>query len=163
MASGDTLDRFSPRTFEPAASNPATPAGRNAHPVLEFDDTAGESAVWTSIMPRHYRGGGLTVRVHFAMKTATSGTVDWDVCFERIGEGQQDIDEDGFAAAQSADDNTVPATCGHVAVAEITLSDGAQIDGILAGELFRTKLTRDAASDDAAGDAQVLAVEVKET
>ena len=163
MASGDTLLTFFPRSFEPPASDAAAPSARNAHLVVDFDDSANESMMWTAIMPRHYRGGGLTVRVHFAMKTAVEGTVDWDVCFERIGEGQQDIDEDGFAAAQSADDNTVPATCGHVAVAEITLSDGAQIDGILAGELFRMKLTRDAASDDAAGDAQVLAVEVRES
>jgi len=163
MASGDTLITFFPRSFEPPASNAATPAVRNAHPVLEFDDAAGESAVWTGIMPRHYRGSGLTVRVHFAMKTAITGTVDWDVAFERIGEGQQDIDEDGFAAAQSADDNMVPGTCGHVGVAEIAFTDGAQMDDIAAGDLFRMKLTRDAASDDAAGDAEVLAVEVKET
>ena len=163
MATGDTLLEFFPRSFEPPASNPATPAARNAHPLLEFDDSTGESAVWTGVLPRHYRGGGLTVRIHYAMKTAVAGTTDWDMAFERIGEAQQDIDSDGFAAAQSADDNTVPATCGHVGVAEITFADGDEIDNILAGELFRTKLTRDAASDDAAGDAQVLAVEIKET
>jgi len=163
MASGATLLTFLPRSFELPASDAAAPHVRNQHPTLKFDDATNESVIFSGIMPRHYGGGGITVYIHYAMSSASSGTVDWDAAFERIGSGQQDIDSDGFAAAQSADDNTVPGTCGHVAVAPIAFAEGAQMDSIAAGELFRLKITRDAASDNAAGDAELVAVELKET
>jgi hypothetical protein len=37
------------------------------------------------------------------------------------------------------------------------------MDGIQAAEGFRVKVTRDAVSDDASGDAELLFVELKET
>jgi len=45
----------------------------------------------------------------------------------------------------------------------VAFTDGAQMDSVAVGELFRIKVTRDAASDDAAGDAELHAVEIKET
>jgi hypothetical protein len=163
MASGDTLLVFTPWANEPPASNYATPDVRNNHPVLDFDDTTNESAVFSAIMPRHYGGGGVTVYLHYAMTSATSGTVDWDVAFERIGDQQLDIDADSFADANSVDDTTVPATTGNVDVVSVAFTDGADMDSVAAGETFRIKITRDAASDDASGDAELVAVEIKET
>ncbi|NIO43432.1 MAG: hypothetical protein GTO41_26720, partial [Burkholderiales bacterium] len=92
MASGDTLLIFRPQDNEPPSSNYATFDTRNQHPVLDFDATTNEDAVFSAVMPRAYSGGGLTVYIHYAMSTATSGDVDWDVAFERIGDQQQDID-----------------------------------------------------------------------
>jgi len=163
MASGTTLLVFTPLSNEPPSSNPATIDLRNNHPVLDFDDTTNESAVFTSIMPRAYSGGGLTVYLHYAMTSATSGDVDWDVSFERIGDQQQDLDSDGFAAVQSDDNITVPGTSGLVDIVNIMFTDGAQMDSIAVGESFRVKITRDAASDTATGDAELVAVEIKET
>ncbi|MHC4346284.1 MAG: hypothetical protein ACYSUP_16535, partial [Planctomycetota bacterium] len=97
------------------------------------------------------------------MSSATSGTVDWDVAFERIGDQQQDIDSDGFASAKSVDDTTVPGTSGLVDVVSVSFSDGSEMDSIQASEGLRIKVTRDAASDDASGDAELLFVELKET
>ena len=163
MASGDSLLQFSPLNNEPPSSNGATFDLRNQHPILDFDDTTNESAVFSAVLPQHYDGGGLTVYLHYAMTSATSGDVDWDVAFERIGDQQLDIDSDSFAAAQSVDNTTVPGTSGNVDVVSVAFTDGAQMDSIAAGELFRIKVTRDASSDTATGDAELLAVEIQET
>jgi hypothetical protein len=163
MASGDTLLVFGPLNNEPPSSNPATLDMRNLHPVLDFDAGTNESAVFTGVMPQHYDGGGVTVKIHYAMSSATSGDVDWDAAFERIGDQQQDIDSDSFAAVNSQDDTTVPGTSGLVDVVSITFEDGADMDSVAAGEAFRLKITRDAANDTAAGDAELVAVEIQET
>ncbi len=97
------------------------------------------------------------------MSSATSNTVDWDVAFERIGDQQQDVDSDSFAAVNSVDDTTVPGTSGNVDVVSIAFTDGADMDSVAAGELFRLKITRDATNDDATGDAELHAIEIRET
>lgn len=163
MASGDTLIVFTPLHNEPPSSNPATLDTRNQHPVLDFDATTNESAVFSAVMPRNYGGGGVTVYLHYAMSSATSNTVDWDVSFERIGDQQLDIDSDSFASVNSVDDTTVPGTAGNVDIVNVTFTDGADMDSVAVGEAFRLKVTRDASSDDATGDAELLAVEIKET
>lgn len=163
MASGDTLLVFTPLANEPTSSNYATLDTRNQHPVLDFNDTTNEDAVFTGIMVRHYDGGGVTVYIHYAMSSATSGDIDWDAAFERIGDQEQDLDSDGFAAVQSVDSTTVPGTSGLVDIVSIAFTDGAQMDSITVGESFRIKITRDAASDTATGDAELVAIEIKET
>jgi hypothetical protein len=131
--------------------------------VLDFDATTNEDAVFSAVMPRSYAGGGLTVYLHYAMSSATSGDVDWDVAFERIGDQQQDIDSDSFAAVNSVDNTTVPGTSGNVDIVNVTFTDGADMDSVAVGEGFRMKVTRDAASDTATGDAELRFVEIKET
>lgn len=164
MASGDTLLIFSPLNNEPPASNPATIDTRNAHLVLDFDDTTNESAVFSGVMPRNYAGTtGVTVYIHYAMTSATSGDVDWDIAFERIGDQQLDIDADSFAAVNSVDNTTVPATSGNVDIVNVTFTDGSDMDSVAVGESFRLKVTRDATSDTATGDAELVKVEIKET
>jgi len=163
MATGDTLLIFTPLHNEPPASNPATLDTRNQHAILDFDASTNEDAVFSAIMPRSYAGGGLTVYIHYAMSSAESGDVDWDVAFERIGDQQLDIDADSFAAVQSVDNTTVPDTSGLVDIVSVAFTDGAQMDSVAVGEGFRMKVTRDAASDTAAGDAELRFVEVKET
>jgi hypothetical protein len=163
MASGETLAVFTPLHNEPPATNFATFDHRNSHAVLDFDDTTNESAVFASVMPRHYDGGGVTVYIHYAMTSATSGDIDWDVAFERIGDQQQDIDSDGFAAANSVDNTTVPGTSGNVDIVNVTFTDGADMDSVAVGEGYRLKVTRDAASDTGTGDGELRFVEIKET
>ena len=162
MASGDTLLVFAPAANEPPSSAFATFSLRNARPILEFDGAANESAVFGSVMPQHYDGGGIEVYLHYAMDTDVTNDIDWDTAFERVGEGQQDTDSDGFAAVQSVDNTTVPGTAGHVDIVN-TSHTNAQIDGILVGEHFRLKVTRDAVSDTSTDDAHLFAVELRET
>lgn len=164
MASGDTLAIFTPQHNEPPASTPALPDRRNGHPVLDFDAATNWSAVFSSVMPRHYAGTtGVTVYIHYAMSSAEADTVDWDVAFERIGDQQQDLDSDGFAAVNSVDNTTVPGTTGLVDIVSVAFTDGADMDSVAVGEGFRLKVTRDATNDDAAGDAELCFVELKET
>ena len=163
MASGDTLCVFRATDYVPPTSAYATLDTRNLHSVLDFDAAANESAVFSSVLPANYGGGGLTVHIHYAMSSATSGDIDWDVSFERIGDQQQDLDSDSFAAVNSVDNTTVPGTSGNVDVVSITFTDGADMDSVAAGEEFRLKVTRDAFADTAAGDAELTKVVIKET
>lgn len=165
MASGNTLAIFTPHQYEPPSSNAATPHARNQHPVLDFDDTTDEAAVFSDVLPQHYGGGGITAYIHYSA-AATSGKVRWDISFERIGDGQQDVDSDGFASAQSVNVAAVPATSGMVDIVSIVFTDGAQIDSIAVGELYRIKVERkpsDGTNDTAVGDVELHAVELRET
>lgn len=162
MASGNTLLVLLPAHNEPPSTNFAVLNVRNLHPVLDFSGTTNQSGVFSAVMPRHYSGGGLTVYIHYST-VSTSGDIDWDVAFERIGDQQQDVDVDGFAAVNSIDNTTVPATSGNVDIVNVTFTDGADMDSIAAGEAFRLKLTRDAASDTNTGIANWHAIEIKET
>jgi hypothetical protein len=130
--------------------------------VLDLDAASNEDAVFSGVMPQHYAGGGVTVYLHYAMSSATSGDVDWDVAFERVGDQQQDIDSDSFAAVNSVDNTTVPGTSGLVDVVSVAFTAGADMDSVAAGESFRLKVTRDAASDTATGDAELIKVELRE-
>lgn len=163
MATGQTLAVFLPQMAETPTSNYATLGLRNNHPVLNFDTTTQETVMFTSVLPRNYGSSGITVYVHYAAATATSGTIGWDVAFERIGDGSQDLDSDGFATAQVITAATVPGTSGNVDIINVAITDGANIDSIAAGEAYRIRIRRNVASDTAAGDAQLIAVELKET
>lgn len=167
MASGDTLCVFVPSNYEPPSTNYALWGLRNQHPVLKFNDTTDWEAVWSSIMPRSYGGGGITAYIHYAMDTATANDVVWQGAFERIGDQQLDIDSDSFEAFQSSGAITVPGTAGLVDICTITFTNGAQMDSVAVGEGFRFKLRRDAddtsATDNASGDAHLRFVELKET
>lgn len=163
MASGDTLLVLLPQNGEPPSSNYATHDTRNLHPVLDFDASTNESIVFSAIMPQHFSGGGVSVLIHFSMSSATSGDVDWDASFERIGDQQQDIDSDSFDGIRSQNNITVPGTSGLVDIVDIGFAGpGTDMDGIAAGDGFRLKITRDATSDTAAGDAELRFVEIRE-
>lgn len=163
MATGNTLLVFRPTDNEPPATNYATLDLRNVHPTLDFDTTTQESAIFTGVLPRNYAGGGITVYLHWAAATATTGTIGWDVAFERIGDGSQDLDADSFATAAVVTAATVPGTSGLVDITNVAITNGANIDSIAVGELFRLRIRRNVATDTAAGDAELLAVELKET
>jgi len=162
MASGDTLAVFTPQMNEPPASNYATLDLRNLHPVLDYDDTTNETGICSNKMPQNYDGGGVTVYIVFSMTSATADTVDWDVAFERIGV-VLDIDADSFAAVNSVDNTTVSGTCGIPVSANVAFTNGAEMDEVVAGDDYRIKVIRDAASDDATGDAELISVEIRET
>lgn len=164
MASGDLLLLFQPANNEPPAVAPATPDQRNSHPVLDFDASTDEIAIFTGIIPPNYSGGGITAKVHFAMTSATSGNVIWQTAFERVGTSQ-DIDSDSFATANSSSATAVSGTSGIPSVASIAHANGSEIDSVAVGEAFRVKLNRDAdnGSDTATGDAELIALALYET
>ena len=162
MASGNTLLIFTPLGNEPPATNYATLDTVNSHPVLNFDDTTAEAAIWSGTMPRAYAGGGVTVYIHWGAYS-TTGDCDWDVSWERIADQVLDIDADSFAAVNSVDGTAVPATIGFIDIASVAFTDGADMDSVAAGEAFRLRVQRGAPTDTEVGDCYILAVEVKET
>ncbi len=163
MASGDSLLAFFPSDNEPPTTNYATLDTRNSHPVLDFDTTTAEAAIFTGLLPRNYAGGGITVYVHAALTSATTGTLGWLVAFERMSDATTDISSDSFASNQTITAATVPGTSGIILVLNVAVSNGANMDSIAVGEAFRLRITRDVTNDTAAGDAELLAVELKET
>ena len=154
--------RFTALGNIPPASNPATFNTRNATPVLEFDTSTQEGAMFLSVLPNDYGGGGVTVCAHWAAASATTGTIGWDVAFERIGDGSQDLDADGFGTAATITATTVPGTSGHVDITCVNIADGSDMDSTAAGEAFRLRIRRDVSNDTATGDAQLVAVDIRE-
>lgn len=164
MASGNFLAVFTPLSNEPPAASFATLDTRNSVPVLDFDASADESAVFGGVLPANYAGGGLTVTLVWMCTSATTGTCTWEVAIERHEDDAFDIDADGFAAANTADGTAASAT-GEQQYTNITFTDGADMDSLAAGESFRLKVTRnqDSGTDDIASDVELLRVIVKET
>lgn len=150
-----------PLGSEPPASSYATLDLRNAHPVLDFDDTADESAVFTAVMPRGYAGGSVVVKLVWSATSAVTGSCRWQTSFERIT--GLDIDADSFATAKSAA-GTANGTSGIPTETEITHAS-SEIDSVVAGDAFRLKVNRDAdgttGTDDMTGDAELIAVEIR--
>ena len=163
MASGDTLCRFTPLQNEPPSSNYATLDYRNNRPVLDFDTTTQETAIFTDVLPRHYSGNGITVYLVWAATSATTGTIGWDVSIERTDAGTLDIDADSFASAQTVTAAAVSGTSGITSTTNVAITNGANMDSLAVGEAFRIRIRRDVANDTATGDAELLAVEIKET
>lgn len=163
MASGNTLSVFMPSDNEPPATLYATISTRNGHPILQFDTTTQWAAIFTGVMPRNYAGGGVTVYVHATLASATTGTLGWDVAFERMSDAATDLDADSFATAQTITAVTVPGTSGVVLVLNVAVTNGANMDSVAVGEAFRLRVRRDVANDTATGNGELMAVEIKET
>jgi len=161
MATGDTLLIFTPAAHEPPASDFAILDLRGDHLLLDFDASTNQHAVFPGVMPQRYANSGVSLRIHFAFSTAITGDVDWLAAFERVHAAGADLDTANFAAAQAAINQPVPDTSGQLAVATINFTN-AQIAGIQPGDGFRLRITRDAASDTALGDAELRFVELRE-
>lgn len=166
MASGDTLVTFGALDNEPPTSNFASIDTRNLHPCLDFDASTDESAVFSGVLPRNYAGGGITIRLYWAATSATTGTCRWSIAIERQDDEGQDLDSDSFATANTAG-ATAPATSGSLQYTDIAFTSGSQMDSLAVGERFRIKVMRDAdgtsGTDDMTGDAELFAVEIRET
>jgi len=164
MASGDTLLVFTSDDCRSPASNGATHDVRNDHPVIDFDAATQETTYLEAVLPRGYAGGGLTVTLYWMATSATSGAVVWSVALERHEDDAFDLDANGFASAKTVT-STAPSASGEVGVDSVAFTDGAEIDGLLAGESFRLSVARAVADvgDDMVGDAELFKVEVRET
>ncbi len=165
-AAGKLIDKLYPTGYEPPVSNYATLDTRNNHVVLDFDGATDEEAVWKCYLPTHYAGGGLTVDLFVSFTSATSGTSRWQVSIERIDLSSLDTDADSFASAQSSG-VSAPGASGQMVKCTVTFTNGAQMDSVAAGELFRLKVRRDAdgtsGTDDITSDAELHAVIVRES
>lgn len=158
--------QFTPYSNEPVSSNGALMSGRNNHPILTFSGTTDQEAVFHGRLPAEYAGGGLTIDTYWTFASATSGSLRVQAAIERMDLSSLDIDADSFAAFQSAG-GTAPGTPGQIIKVTVTLTDGAQMDSLAAGELFRLKIRRDAdgtsGTDDITTVAELRSVFVRES
>lgn len=129
---------------------------------LAFDAANDEEVDWSFVAPQGMTGA-LSLVVFYRMATATSGAVRFEAWLEAItpGDTVNTLSASSFDATNNAG-ATVPATAGYVQTVTITLTNN---DGIAAGDLVRLRMRRDAngttGTDDAAGDAHVLAAELR--
>ncbi len=109
-------------------------------------------------LPTNYvAAASITVKVRGVMATATSGNVQLRASIERDDVNGIDIDADSFGSTAS-DQQAAPATSGLIFEHSFTLSGGA-LDSVAAGDLFRLKIERIAASvSEASGQYQAMAM-----
>lgn len=144
----------------------ATPDRRNYVPILDFSPTRNEVAMFAAVMPQHYAGSGVTVRVSVMASSATTGDMDWGGFFKSVSHDVDDLDTKNFVAPQVNTAVDAPSVLGEAVYFDIGFADGANMDSVAAGELFFFLLMRDAqdtSNDDMGGDAELLTVEIRET
>lgn len=123
--------------------------------VAVFPDDAAKEAVYNSRMMLD-PSGGLKAVIKWRGKTATSGTVEWDVSCWAVADDEPGETE-SYAAIQTATD-----TAGGTALDEMTVEINlSNDDGVVQGEGFRLKLTRDYVSDSMSGDALLCTVSIE--
>ena len=149
----------------PSSSAPTWGVAQN-RPYLAFDDTAVEGCRTAPFqMPAAYTGSGtLKADIHYIMASATSGTVNFEVCVEAFTAADAvDLDSAESFDSVNSGSATVPATAGHLGVMTITLTNK---DSVAAGDYVRLKIERDAddagSDDSATGDARLLQIVVRE-
>jgi len=177
MASGDTLVVFTPLHNAPGDADYATldtiltasaDEPNNIVPVLDFDPGAtNEFAYFMGWMPNHYAGTtGVTVTlVWSASATATTGNCIWNVAFKLVSDDGVDLDDTAFGAPNAVTVTTANVN-GEVDYADITFTDGADMNSVVANRYFWIEVSRDSAnaSDTLnSDDAELHLVIIKET
>lgn len=133
-----------------------TSAARSQHssfPSLDYDDTAVEVGYSAFFLPAEYKGATLTVKLAFAMASATAGAVRWIIQYFCCADGE-DI---ATAVTSIAENVTVPGTAGLLKVHTFSTTIPAS-----AGDLVKVMVLREgnSGSDTATGDAYFLGLEL---
>lgn len=135
----------------------------NRRPVLAFDATTSETAYWTLVAPQGL-SGAQTLVISYAMASATTGGVAFDVAVEALSSGDA-VDTDAttsFDTVNAGSDGTVPGTAGYMEQISITLTNA---DSMAAADYVRISVARDVAdaADTATGDCYLLAAEWRDS
>jgi hypothetical protein len=158
-SSAKTIAVLSPKEYEaPIAGYTANLSSRNGRPILNFSHDTGQSALWTSMIPYDANlKSGLSVNVWWSCQVGL-GDVGWQFYLERVNENSI-ISDDRFIGPYTIAASSVPTT-GRIKKTSLVLNSG-QLSGISQGEIFRTKLLRNIAVDDAAGVAEFHKMEIR--
>ncbi len=157
----NTIEKFGPLSAEfPTSNFPNLGQDSQFRSYLGFDDTTDETCYWTS-KAHQALTGTLNAVVTYRATSATSGTFLPVCAIEAITAGDA-VDTDSASSFDT--DNTpsavtVPATAGYEDEVTITLTNK---DSIAAGDYYRLRLFRDVSGDTAAGDIEVLMVELRD-
>lgn len=144
----------------------ATIDRRDGDSILNFPDAVNKVALFSSILPTNYAGGGITVTLKLMATTATTLDMSFKGFFKSLTPLVDNIDTKNFAAPQGNAAIDAPTTSGQHVDADITFTNGSQIDNLAVGEKFHLLIMRDAqdsTADDMSGDAELLGIELKET
>jgi hypothetical protein len=163
MASGDTLGWIHPLANEAKAANYATLVVRNDRRMLSFDGATTQGSWFMLVMPSWYSGGGISIYVHWAAASGTTGAVVWGAAFESLAPGAQSLDSDLFGT-ETLQSGSVPATAGETEETILSISS-ANMASAAAGDPCRIKLRRAPAdaSDTLSVAAHLLIAEIRET
>lgn len=172
MASGDLLDTIYPTRANPPSTLYA-PFGFALGGSTPIESVLvclfNPSTVWYQdfeiILPPNYAGGGLTFVVEFSSETDNNNAhqVVWGAALRRIDSAET------FSSSHSYSYQSVTATIPNATdktkTANITMTSGAQMDSLAAGERAILRIKRDATngSDDCTGNARLHSIQVKET
>lgn len=169
MAVGDTLASWSVLENEAPSASAATVAtlagtADDEVQILEFDDAADKHAQFSDVMPSHYGGGAIDAKIGWTSASASSGTARLQGAFKSFTDDADNLTTKGFASPQNVG-AVAPSAAGKVVYDTIAFTSG-QIDGVLKGEYFRFRFTRDgdgtSGTDDMVGNAQLVSVELLE-
>lgn len=133
-------------------------------PVWNFDASTDEYLDFYCQLDPSYAGRGLTVRLAWAAASATSGNCIWRAAIRAFVDDTDDID-----VSHTYDYNSITVAAasasGEIVYDDVTFTSGSDMDSLAAGEFFILRVTRDAdnASDTMTGDAQLVAVSIRET
>jgi hypothetical protein len=147
----------------PGTNFPAPGIDAQLRTYLAFDATTDEACDWTFIAPQGLTGT-ITVVITYRMASATTGACRWEALLEAITDGDT-VDTDAASSFDTTNSNgaTVPGTAGYIDQISITMTNA---DSIAAGDICRLRVNRDAngttGTDDATGDAQILAIELRD-
>lgn len=172
MASGDLLDTlYAARANPPStlyapfgfALGGSTPV--EALLVCLFDP----STVWYQdfefILPPNYAGGGLTFVVEFSAETDNNSAhqVVWGIALRRIDSAETFSSSHSYSYQTVTE--TIPNATDKSKTASITMTHGAQMDSLAAGEraVLRIKRIATDGSDDCTGNVRLHSIQVKET
>jgi hypothetical protein len=169
MASGDPLITLYAWSGVAPATNGATfstvqgtSTNNEFFQVADFDDTTDEFLDFPCVMPDHYAGTtGITCTVVFTHSHATTGPT-WGLACRRIADDAEDIDTTAHTYVFNTVAAGAPSVIGEVGYDDITFTDGADMDSVVAGDLFILRAERDALGD-ATGDARLISIHITET
>lgn len=117
-----------------------------------FDATTNEHISTSFVIPSGYTSSPY-LKVYYKMASGISGNVNWGCYVACLSDGDStDMDSDGVSSANTVS-GAVPGTAGYLDVLNISLTSN---DSMAAGDNCVLILYRDAAVDNAAGDAEMF-------
>jgi len=124
--------------------------------IFDFDDTTIEYLDLLCRLGSSYGGGGLTFDLTWFAASAVAGDVEWEAAIRRLADDAENFDSAHTYVFQAVT-STAPGTSGNPKYAQITFTDGAQMDSLAAGERFILRMRRNPPADDMVGDASLWA------
>ena len=159
MAVGDTLLQRAATDGQLPNSGGAYFNTRNDRTVVAFESVVNRSVIFAGIIPQNFAGNDIQVRLALSAANAI-GPEDttFGVEFDELSSDRSDT-----WGTQVSGTATLPTTAGEIFVGPLTVVN-ANLDSLAAGDPFRLRITRlaEAGTDNAAGDVELHALELRE-